>query len=182
MPVLKVKKNGVWEELGGTAKLDGGNADTLDGYHADQFATKADLNNLSSYDHTHSSYVNQNAFSNVQVGSTIIAADNTTDTLTLVAGNNIVLTPNATSDQVTIDSTHPDSGVAAGTYQSVTVDTQGHVTAGTNPTTLSGYGITDAYTKTEVDSNFAPAYTYGTDDLIAGSSTLATGKLYFVYE
>ena len=39
MPVLKVKKNGVWEELGGTTQLDGGNADTLDGKHASEFAT-----------------------------------------------------------------------------------------------------------------------------------------------
>ena len=36
------------------------------------------------------------------------------------------------------------TGVSAGTYQSVTVDTKGRVTAGTNPTSLSGYGITDA--------------------------------------
>jgi phage-related tail fiber protein len=36
------------------------------------------------------------------------------------------------------------TGVASGTYTSVTVDTKGRVTAGTNPTTLSGYGITDA--------------------------------------
>ena len=28
----------------------------------------------------------------------------------------------------------------------------------------------------------APAYTYGTTDLTAGSSPLETGKLYFVYE
>lgn len=28
----------------------------------------------------------------------------------------------------------------------------------------------------------APAYTYGTDDLTAGTSALETGKLYFVYE
>jgi len=42
--------------------------------------------------------------------------------------------------------------VTVGTYKSVTVDTYGRVTAGTNPTTLSGYGITDAYTETEVDS------------------------------
>lgn len=28
----------------------------------------------------------------------------------------------------------------------------------------------------------APAYTYGTEDLTAGSSALETGKLYFVYE
>lgn len=32
----------------------------------------------------------------------------------------------------------------AGTYRSVTTDAYGRVTAGTNPTTLSGYGITDA--------------------------------------
>ncbi|MAV92076.1 MAG: hypothetical protein CL676_11710, partial [Bdellovibrionaceae bacterium] len=36
------------------------------------------------------------------------------------------------------------SGATAGTYKSVTVDAKGRVTAGTNPTTLSGYGITDA--------------------------------------
>lgn len=39
---------------------------------------------------------------------------------------------------------HNDSGVTAGTYKSVTVDAKGHVTGGTNPTTLAGYGITDA--------------------------------------
>jgi phage-related tail fiber protein len=44
------------------------------------------------------------------------------------------------------------SGATAGTYRSVTVDAKGRVTAGTNPTTLAGYGITDAYTKTEIDN------------------------------
>ena len=44
--------------------------------------------------------------------------------------------------------THPNSGVAAGTYRSVTVNAQGHVTGGSNPTTLAGYGITDAAAKT----------------------------------
>lgn len=47
-------------------------------------------------------------------------------------------------DDKTVAITHNTSGVTAGTYKSVTVDTYGHVTAGTNPTTLSGYGITDA--------------------------------------
>ena len=46
--------------------------------------------------------VNQNAFSNVTVGGTTIAADSKTDTLTLTAGSNITLTPNATNDNVTI--------------------------------------------------------------------------------
>jgi hypothetical protein len=46
--------------------------------------------------------VNQNAFSNVVVGSTTIAADSKTDTLTLTAGSNITLTPNATNDSIII--------------------------------------------------------------------------------
>ena len=96
---------------------------------------------------------NQNAFSNVVVGSTTISADTATDTLTLVAGTNVTITPDATNDKITISATdtvytHPNSGVTAGTYKSVTVNAQGHVTAGTNPTTLSGYGITDAASKT----------------------------------
>ncbi|WP_197369874.1 phage tail protein, partial [Ralstonia pseudosolanacearum] len=38
------------------------------------------------------------------------------------------------------------TGVAAGTYRSITVNSRGQVTGGTNPTTLAGYGITDAIT------------------------------------
>ena len=47
---------------------------------------------------------------------------------------------------------HPNSGVTAGTYRSVTVNAQGHVTAGSNPTTLAGYGITDAAAKSHTHS------------------------------
>lgn len=36
------------------------------------------------------------------------------------------------------------SGVTVGTYRSVTVDKYGRIVAGSNPTTLAGYGITDA--------------------------------------
>lgn len=54
-----------------------------------------------------------------------------------------VLTATIGTDK-TVAITHNVSGVKADTYKSVTVDTYGHVTAGTNPTTLSGYGITDA--------------------------------------
>ena len=45
---------------------------------------------------------NQNAFSNVVVGSTTIAADTTTDTLTLTQGSHITLTPSSADDSVTI--------------------------------------------------------------------------------
>lgn len=50
--------------------------------------------------------VNQNAFSNITDGTTTIAADSTTDTLTLVAGSNISLALDATNDKVTISATN----------------------------------------------------------------------------
>lgn len=53
------------------------------------------------------------------------------------------------------------TGVSAGTYKSVTVDTKGRVTAGTNPTTLSGYGITDAAASTHVHGNITNAGAIG---------------------
>ena len=52
--------------------------------------------------HTHSSYVNQNAFAKFTVGSTTITADAAQDTLTIVAGSNVTLTPDATNDKLTI--------------------------------------------------------------------------------
>ena len=57
--------------------------------------------------------VNQNAFTNVVVGSTTISADSKTDTLTLVGGEGITLTPDATNDKVTIAETYIDSCVVS---------------------------------------------------------------------
>lgn len=66
------------------------------------------------------------------------------------AGNGIVITGTVGEGwNPTISLT--DVGTA-GTYKSVTVDAQGRVAAGTNPTTISGYGITDAYTKAELNA------------------------------
>ena len=61
---------------------------------------------------------NQNAFSNVKVGSTTIAADSKTDTLTLEAGSNITITPDATNDKITIAATDT-------TYSAATTTTDG---------------------------------------------------------
>ncbi|MFK3681800.1 phage tail protein [Pseudomonas sp. NPDC088890] len=47
------------------------------------------------------------------------------------------------------------TGIVAGTYRSVTVDIYGRVVAATNPTTAAGYGLTDVYTKTQVDQALA---------------------------
>lgn len=69
----------------------------------------------------------------------------------------------------------------------LTLNIQG--TRGTNSTSGSGTlaiadGGTGATTATEARTNLgaAPAYSYGTTDLIAGTSPLAAGTLYFVYE
>jgi phage-related tail fiber protein len=68
------------------------------------------------------------------------------DTTTYLTGNqSITISGDASGTGTTaISLTLANSGVTAGTYRSVTVDAKGRVTAGTNPTTLAGYGITDA--------------------------------------
>lgn len=58
--------------------------------------------------------VNQNAFSNVVVGSTTISADSKTDTLTLVSGDNVTITPDENSDKITISSINTDTTYSPG--------------------------------------------------------------------
>lgn len=62
----------------------------------------------------------------------------------LTGNQTITFTGDATGSGATsVTLTLSNSGVTAGTYRSVTVDAKGRITAGTNPTTLAGYGITD---------------------------------------
>ena len=93
--------------------------------------------------------VNQNAFSNVVVGETTIAADTKTDTLTLEAGNNVTLTPNATSDKITIAAKDT-------TYSDATQSTHGLMSA-TDKTKLDG--IAEGANKTTVDSAMSSSST-----------------------
>ena len=86
---------------------------------------------------------------------------------TFTAGNGLLLdgtTFNIASSgsgtlTVSADTINLTSGIATpNTYRSVTVDTYGRVTAGTNPTTLAGYFITDAVPKNAViDTSVAGA-------------------------
>lgn len=80
------------------------------------------------------------------------------------------------------------SGVVAGTYTKIMVDVYGRVTSGTSlsatdipsldwskittgkPTTLAGYGITDAYSKTEADGKYV---TIATAQTISGAKTFS---------
>ena len=87
--------------------------------------------------------VNQNAFSNVVVGSTTIYADSKTDTLTLVAGSNVTITPDATNDRITISSTNT-------TYSNATTSTAGLMSA-SDKTKLDG--IASGANKTTLVTN-----------------------------
>ncbi|WP_427113004.1 phage baseplate protein [Megasphaera sueciensis] len=93
------------------------NADMLDGKHSASFSDIAHIHSdatknadgfMSSVDKTKldgveaGAEVNQNAISNIAVGSTTIQADNKQDTLTIVNGANITVTPDATNDKITI--------------------------------------------------------------------------------
>lgn len=71
----------------------------------------------------------------ITAGAGLTKSGNTIDVATASASRIVV-----NADSIDLATT----GVSASTYKSVTVDTYGRVTAGTNPTTLSGYGITDA--------------------------------------
>ena len=68
------------------------------------------------------------------------------------------------------------TGVTASTYKSVTVDTFGRITAGTNPTTISGFGITDAYTKTEVDTSLSGKLSTS-GGTMSGAIAMGTSKI-----
>jgi hypothetical protein len=66
------------------------------------------------------------------------------------------------------------SGVAtAGTYKSVTVDTYGRITAGTNPSTLSGYGITDAQSQISATGLLKGAGAGSVSAAVAGTDYLS---------
>ncbi len=67
----------------------------------------------------------------------------TNATGTLAAARFPALTGDVTTVAGSLVTTLADSGVSIGTYRSVTVDSKGRVTGGTNPTTMSGYGLTD---------------------------------------
>ena len=55
---------------------------------------------------------NQNAFSNIIAGSTTIAANSSTDSLTIAAGSNIIITPDEADGKITIAAT--DTTYSAG--------------------------------------------------------------------
>ena len=111
---------------------------------------------------------NQNAFSNVVVGDKIITADNTTDTLTITAGDNITLTPDETNNGITIsskDTTYGAAGASLGL-----VKTGGDATISDGVITIAeldskvdkvdGKGLSTNDLTATLKSNYDTAYTH----------------------
>ncbi len=119
--------------------------------------------------------VNQMAFSNVLVGGTTIQADAAADTLELVAGNNIALTPDATNDRVTIGVT--GTVAAAATAGTCTGNAATATTAAKLATArtiaLSGK-VTGTATSFDGSGNVVIPVTTVTADSCTGNAATAT--------
>ena len=121
--------------------------------------------------HTHSSYVNQNAFSNIKVGTTTVAADTTTDTLEIAAGTGISVAGDATNDKVTITNSGVRS-ISTGTSNgTISVNTNGaSANVAVKGLGSAAYTASTAYdaagtAQTKADAALASANTY-TDEKI----------------
>ena len=119
------------------------------------------------------------------LGSTSITFAQFSGAGQVIAGAGLTKTGNtldvgtASSSRIVVNSDNIDlatTAVTAGTYKSVTADAYGRITAGTNPTTISGFGITDAYTKTEVDSSLS-AKLSTTGGTMSGAIAMGTSKI-----
>jgi phage-related tail fiber protein len=65
----------------------------------------------------------------------------------------LTVTYDSTNKKLDFIFTPVASGATAGTYNQVTINSSGIVTSGANPTTLVGYGITDATPSSHIGSN-----------------------------
>jgi hypothetical protein len=89
--VIQVKKSGV----SGNTPADLNIGELAINYADGKLFYKDVANNVSSIE-------NQNTFETINVNSTLIVASSTTDILSLVAGNNVTLTPDAINKKITI--------------------------------------------------------------------------------
>ncbi|MBR4348076.1 MAG: hypothetical protein IKN03_06960 [Fibrobacter sp.] len=148
-------------------------------------ADKQKLNGIAS-----GAEVNQNAFSNVKVGSTTVAADTKTDTLELVAGGATTITPDATNDKITISSTD-QSVTAVGNHYAPATDSSAEKDASggaaTQLPTASTGTLVQVVTGVQMDAKghvtgvvskglWSPNNTYSNASLGQGYGTCATAE------
>lgn len=144
--------------------------------HTDNNYTTTEKNKLAGI--ASGAEVNQNAFSNVKVGTTTVAADAKTDTLTLEAGDNITITPDATNDKITIAATDT-------TYSNATTSVAGLMSAD-DKTKLNGIAagaevnVVKSVDTTAGTSGINLSLTSGKLDVTISSGSIASGNSNFV--
>ena len=111
---------------------------------------------------------NQNAFSNVKVGTTTVAADSKTDTLTLVAGSNVTITPDANTDTITIASTNTDTKVT----NTLNTTAKAYVTGTTSSSTNTGTQVFDTGVYLDTTAGQLVATTF--KGALSGNASTAT--------
>jgi len=122
---------------------------------------------------------NQNAFSNIAVaGQSTVAADSTTDTLTLVAGSNITITTNASGDSITFASTGGGGG-SQNVFSTIAVSGQNNVVADSTTDTLTlvaGSNVTITTNDSSDTITFAST-SGGIDNVVEDTSPQLGGNL-----
>lgn len=124
--------------------------------------------------------VNQNAFSNVVVGTTTIAADSKTDSLTIAAGDGVSITGDATNDKVTITNSGVRSISTGSSNGTISVNTNGTSTnVAVKGLGSAAYKATTAFDAAgSADTALASAKEY-TDNKVSGlaSTTFVGNKI-----
>ena len=148
-----------------------------------------------------SAEVNQNAYSNFKVGTVTVAANGKTATLTLY-GTNVTLQGDNSTKAITISLTKENVVAALGytpleTAPSVTkseiVSALGYTPLETAPSVTVDSALSSSSTNpvqnkvvntaiNNLQAALNNKFSYGATDLVAGSSTLATGNIYLYYE
>ena len=139
--------------------------------HTDNNYTTTEKTKLSGIDT--GAEVNQNAFSNVKVGTSTVAADAKTDTLEIAAGSNVTITADTTNDKVTIAATDT-------TYSDVTAGGVSGLMTGSDKTKLNGIATgaevnQNAFGKVKVGESTVEADAkVDTLEFVAGSNVTIT--------
>lgn len=118
--------------------------------------------------------VNQNAFSNIKVGATTVAADGKTDTLELAAGSNISLTPDATNDKVTISASVPDYSLDHTQSQMANGHVQHNVNLSKDGSSAGSFSFEEGDTKNTAGSTDSSSKLF----LIGATSQAASPQTY----